>query len=193
MNIFENYKQQIRTIAHLGDTACEQLKECLKVKRYRKNDYLIREGQVSREIGFVSEGLFRMFYLMDGKEVNMHFFFENAFVVPYQSFLTQQPTRNYIQALEDAEVISFSFDDLQKAYHDSHEWERFGRVVAENSFIHTTERVESFLFLSGEQRYLELMNHQPEILDRVPLYHIASYLGIERESLSRIRRKILQG
>jgi CRP/FNR family transcriptional regulator len=69
-------------------------------------------------------------------------------------------------------------------------WERFGRMIAEQSYKLTTQRVESFLFLDGEQRYIDLLKNQSHILDRIPLYHIASYLGLERESLSRLRKKI---
>ena len=79
---------------------------------------------------------------------------------------------------------------LQKAYDQSHNWERFGRLISEQSYKLINQRVESFLFLNGEQRYLDLLKNQPYIFDRIPLYYIASYLGIERESLSRLRKKI---
>ena len=77
-----------------------------------------------------------------------------------------------------------------EAYKSSQNWERFGRMMAEESFKMVTRRVESFMFMTGEQRYLQLLENQPEIFQKLPLYHIASYLGLERESLSRIRKKM---
>lgn len=192
MDIFEHYKTELRKIAPLTENDCSVFQPHLKVKKIQKNEFLIQEGQVSDEIGFVSTGLFRMYYLQDGKEINTNFFFENSFVVSYQSFLTHQPSRYAIQALENSEIIYFHHDALCKAYDISHNWERFGRTVAEYSFINATRRTESFLFLNGEQRYLELLSSRPEMFERIPLYHIASYLGIERESLSRLRKKIIK-
>ena len=91
--------------------------------------------------------------------------------------------------MEDAEVITFSQEVLLANYNKSKNWERFGRIMAEACYKKMNDRMESFLFLNGEQRYKLLVKNEPHILDRVPLYHIASYLGLERESLSRLRKK----
>lgn len=190
MDIFENYKNTIRTIAPLTEQDCALFQPFLKIKSIPKDGNFVLTGQVSREIGFVHKGLFRYYYLQEGREINTHFVFENNFIVSYNSFITQQPSSYFIQALEPAEIVTFTFNDLQHAYHASHRWERFGRIVAENAFMLATQRSESFLFMDGEQRYLHLLKTRPEIFDRLPLYHIASYLGMERESLSRLRKKI---
>ena len=189
--IWENCKNAIRKISAISDDDFTLFESSVKVKTVRKNEYFIREGQINKEIGFVGKGAFRTFYIKDGKEVNTDFYFENSFVSSYQSFLFQIPSRYYIQALENSEIIVFKFDELQKAYRQSHDWERFGRKVTECCYLQAMKRTESFLFLEGDQRYLKLLEENPIIFERVPLYHIASYLGIERESLSRVRRKIL--
>jgi CRP/FNR family transcriptional regulator, anaerobic regulatory protein len=131
-----------------------------------------------------------MYYLSDGKEINTHFSFENEFVVNYHSFIEQTKSRYYIQALEDSEIVVFNLQTLLNAYNKSHNWERFGRMMAEYSYKVTTKRVESFMFMDAEQRYLQMTNETPHFINRIPLYHLASYLGIERESLSRLRKKI---
>jgi CRP-like cAMP-binding protein len=141
-------------------------------------------------MGFINSGSFRIYYLADDKEINTHFSFENEFVVDYDSFLQQKPSRYFIQALEDSEIVTFSLKTLQDAYNSSANWQRFGRMMAEHAYMATTKRVESFLFMDGEQRYRHLIETEPHIFDRVPLYHIASYIGLERESLSRLRKKI---
>jgi CRP/FNR family transcriptional regulator len=163
----------------------------LELRTYSKKDYFLKEGQICHLLGFINKGCFRIFYLSEGREINTQFIFENEFVVDYDSFLKQKTSRYYIQAMEGSEIVTFNFSTLEAAYDLSHRWERFGRLMAEKSYQMTTNRVESFLFKNGEQRYLEALE-DARLFERIPLYHIASYLGIERESLSRLRKKIAQ-
>jgi len=79
---------------------------------------------------------------------------------------------------------------LQNAYEQSHLWNKFGRIIAEKSYVISEKRIESLLFYNAEERYLNLVKTYPRVFEQVPLYHIASYLGIERESLSRLRKKL---
>jgi CRP-like cAMP-binding protein len=162
----------------------------LQLKQIAAKEIILKEGQTCKELGFINRGVFRMYYLSDGKEINTHFSFENEFVVNYDSFLQQDKSRYYIQALEDAEIVTFDLKTLQNAYNQSQNWERFGRLMAEFSYKLTTKRVEGFMFMDAEQRYLQMMNETPQFIERIPLYHLASYLGIERESLSRLRKKL---
>lgn len=190
MNELSIFKNWLRQVSFLTEDDCALFEPFLKIKKLKTKDYFLSEGKTCAEIGFVNSGCFRTYYLSEGKEINTHFVFENEFVTDYDSFLQNKPSRYFIQAIEDAEIVTFNLPALQNAYNQSHNWERFGRMIAEQSYKLTTQRVESFLFLDGEQRYLDLLKHQPHILNRVPLYHIASYLGLERESLSRLRKKV---
>lgn len=162
----------------------------LKRKKLKKGDYFLKEGQNVNQIAFVEKGALRFFYLMDGKEINNHFFLDNDYAVSYLDFLKGTPSRYYIQAIEDCELYTFSSQALQIAYDSSKNWERFGRIIAESVYATATSRFESFLFLSAKERYLQMLNDYPSFIQRIPLYHLASYLGIERESLSRIRKEI---
>jgi len=186
------FKDWLTHVSFLTERDCQLFEPHLKVRQLGAKELFLAEGKVCLEIGFVNKGCFRTYYLADGKEINTHFVFENQFVGDYDSFISARPGKYFIQALEDAEIVTFNLAALQNAYDQSQNWERFGRMMAEHSFKLTTQRVESFLFLDGEQRYLALLEQQPELLSRIPLYHIASYLGLERESLSRLRRKIAQ-
>ncbi|MFN8355641.1 MAG: Crp/Fnr family transcriptional regulator [Spirosomataceae bacterium] len=190
MDEFKIFKNWLRHVSFLTEKDCSLFEPFLKTKNINAKEHFLTEGKVCLEIGFINKGCFRTYYLADGKEINTHFAFENEFVTDYDSFLESKPSRYFIQALENAEIVTFNLSALQDAYNQSQNWERFGRMIAEQSYKLTTQRVESFLFLDGEQRYLELLKHQPYIFDRIPLYHIASYLGLERESLSRLRKKI---
>ncbi|WP_367915843.1 Crp/Fnr family transcriptional regulator [Leadbetterella sp. DM7] len=190
MDEFKIFKNWLRQASFLTEKDCSLFEPFLKTKNYNAKAYFLTEGKVCQEIGFVNKGCFRTYYLADGKEINTHFTFDNEFVTDYDSFLQSKPSRYFIQALEDVEAVTFNLSALQSAYNQSQNWERFGRMIAEQSFKLTTQRVESFLFLDGEQRYLDLLKNQPHIFERIPLYHIASYLGLERESLSRLRKKV---
>lgn len=190
MNNFKIFKNWLTQVPFLTEKDCDLFAPYLKSKSVNAKTYFLTEGNTCHEIGFIFKGCFRTYYLTDGKEINTQFVFENEFVTDYDSFLQKKPSRYYIQALEDSEIVTFGLAALQNAYDQSQNWERFGRMIAEKSYKQTTRRVESFLFLDGEQRYLELLKNQPHIFQRIPLYHIASYLGLERESLSRLRKKI---
>lgn len=183
-------KNWVRKFAFLTEEDCLLFEPHLKVKTYLPKALFLEEGKVCSEIGFIVKGCFRVYYLSEGKEINIHFAFEEDFITEYGSFLQGKPSRYFIQALEESQIVAFSAAALQKIYTQSHNWERFGRIMAEQSYQVAKQRTESFLFLNGEQRYLDLLRQRPSIFERVPLYHIASYLGLERESLSRLRRKI---
>lgn len=189
---FDNFKVQIRKVTDFSEDECELFLPHLKHQTLAKGDYFLQAGQQVNEIAFVSEGAFRFYYLMDGKEVNNHFFLENDYAVSYLDFLQGTPSRYYIQALEPCQIITFQAASLQQAYDASKNWERFGRIIAESVYTIATRRFESFLFLSAKERYLQMLQDFPLFIQRIPLYHLASYLGIERESLSRIRKELLQ-
>lgn len=191
--ILDVFKETVRSISPVTDIDCEIFEPYLKYRTLAKHDFFAQAGQTCREIGFIYKGLFRIYHLNEeGKEINTHFFMDNDFVSLYPSFLHQKPANHYAQALEDSELVILDYETLQKAYAISHRWSEFGRKVAEACYLEAIDRIESFHFLSGEERYLQLQASHPHYFERIPLYHIASYLGLERESLSRLRRKLAQ-
>lgn len=190
MNNLTQLKNWLKNVSFLTEKDCNLFEPFLHTRQIKKKDIILSEGQICKELGFINNGSFRMYYLADGKEINTHFSFENEFVVNFDSFLQEAPSRYFIQALEDAEIVTFNLPTLQSAYNQSQNWERFGRIMAEYSYKLTTKRVEGFMFMDAEQRYLQMIKETPHLLERVPLYHLASYLGVERESLSRLRKKI---
>ncbi len=191
MNL-DNFKIQIRKITDFSEDECSMFIPYLKKKVLNKGGYLLKENQKANEIAFIEKGVLRLYYLSnDGKEVNNHFFLENDYAVSYLDLLKSRPSRYYIQALENCELLTFNAESLQIAYDNSKNWERFGRLIAESVYAIATNRFESFLFLSAKERYLQMLNDYPRFIQKIPLYHLASYLGIERESLSRIRKEIV--
>ncbi|NRB52286.1 MAG: Crp/Fnr family transcriptional regulator [Saprospiraceae bacterium] len=185
-----NFKTQIRNITDFSEEECGMFIPFLKQVSLEKGAFWLRESQRIDRIAFVEKGALRLFYTQDGKEINNHFFLENDYAVSYLDLLKQRPSRYNIQALEQTDLLTFTVGALEEAYAASKNWERFGRIIAENAYGIATNRFESFLFLSAKERYLQMLEDYPRFLPRIPLYHLASYLGMERESLSRIRREL---
>lgn len=160
-------------------------------KHARKGDVFNQVGTVCKYLAFIQKGLYRIYKtdVKTGVEQNLYFFREEEFLVSIRSFLTQTGCEYTIEALEDSEIVQISHHDLLQVYAKSHAWERFGRKLAEQHFLFLQERTESLLTQSAEERYEALLSRFPDIMNRVPLYHIASYLGIKGPSLSRIRKK----
>jgi CRP-like cAMP-binding protein len=161
---------------------------------YKKGDFYNRQSVVCKYLGFVVSGVFRS-YIIDDKtteEKNVFLYSSNGFVVTFKSFINQIPCDYHTQAITDATVVRIHINDLQNLYKISHQWETFGRLLAQEAFNVVMTRVEGFMFKTPEERYLDLVAQHPEIFNNVPLYHISSYLGIQGPSLSRIRKRILK-
>lgn len=188
--MYVQLKESLKRVSQLTDEDCDLFTKNLQVKTLAKGAHFLRIGEVSRYIGFVNHGSLRMYYLADGKEVNIRFFLPNDYAACYQSLLFGEPSRYGIEAMEPCELVTFDNGTMEKAYAQSHRWERFGRRVAEQLFMQAERKIEYLLFMNAEDRYRQLLAEQPQVFSHVPLYHIASYLGVERETLSRLRNKI---
>ena len=159
---------------------------------YKKGDYYNHHKNICRNLGFITNGVFRS-YTVDERtteEKNVFLYSANGFVVSFKSFVNQIPCDYHTQAMTDASTIFISHMDLNSLYKVSHNWERFGRLLAQEAFNVTMSRVEAFMFKTPEERYLDLIKQHPDIFNNVSLYHISSYLGIQGPSLSRIRKRI---
>lgn len=161
-------------------------------KTYKKGECFNVRDSVCKNLAFVIKGLFRVFYTdpKSGEEINLYFFIENQFMVSFKSFIAQIPCYYTIEAMEESEVLQITHPTLVQLFQSSHQWERFGRVLAEQYFYGSQARTESLIFNTPEERYIDLMKSNPEIFERISLLHIASFLGIKSQSLSRIRRRV---
>lgn len=164
------------------------------VATYKKGEYYNEQRNVCKYLGFIVEGAFRSYVInpQTGEEKNVFLYSANGFVVTFKSFIHQIPCDYHTQALADSTVVQIHITDLMQLYKRSHQWEKTGRLIAQEAFNIVMMRIEGFVFKSPEERYLDLIKHQPDIFNSVPLYHISSYLGIQGPSLSRIRKRLAE-
>jgi len=186
----EAFNKYLKQFPHYTPEVFDDILPFLFVKKIDSGNYFLRNGRICKEIGFVEEGLLRLYYLNDGKEITNCFCKENTITTSYSSLITQKESDIAIQAIEPTNLIVFSYHTLQKLYEKNLFWQQLGRLAAESEFI-TTECHNRFLTtLSATDRYKQILEEDTELLQRVPLNYLATYLQVAPETLSRIRKKI---
>tara|TARA_R110000850_G_C9990883_1_gene467013 strand:- start:5109 stop:5690 length:582 start_codon:yes stop_codon:yes gene_type:complete len=158
-----------------------------KVSTFKRGEVVVREGQFSKKAYLIVAGCSRAYYLKDGKDISDWFTFENQFMAPIVSFFSEKPSPHYVEFVEDATVLEFSKDSMDILTNKHHDFERFISKVVTETMLGLCERLYTLQFNKAEERYKHLLSIYPNITNRIPLTHIASYLGITLETLSRIR------
>ncbi|MDX2245954.1 MAG: Crp/Fnr family transcriptional regulator [Bacteroidia bacterium] len=171
----------------LSERAVSAILEICTPVEIKKNKNLQPVGHTCRTVYFIKKGAARIYYYKDGNDITECFVFENNIIARVESLFSGQPSKKAIEILEDAELIAIHSTALFKLYDTFPDIERLFRKIFEAAYVDTVNRVESIQFHTAEERYLALLNEMPNVLQRVPLKHIASYLGITQVSLSRIR------
>jgi CRP/FNR family transcriptional regulator, anaerobic regulatory protein len=176
---------------NLTDEECAYLTEGMTLIELKNKHFYFHGGEVQKHIGFVYQGLLRTFYIDDnGNEITVRFARENGYATDYSAFINQEPSKYHIQCLEPCLLVNLSYTHIQYGYKKYAGIERFGRLIAEMVLKNQQKRIESFLFENAEQRYLNFIKDSPDLFNRVSLSYLSTYLGIERPSLSRIRKKL---
>lgn len=188
--MLHNIKENLLRYVDFTDEEIMNLVSGLDSRVIKKNCFLLREGEVCKHVAFINKGLIRLYYVKDGKEYNSGFFQPGTWVSEYASFLHKKPSLFYIEALDDTELFLLSFENMQKLYNQGKAFERLGRLIAENLFLAYFKRNMSLMLDSPEERYLTFLKENASLVELIPLKHIASYVGVEPESLSRIRKRI---
>jgi CRP-like cAMP-binding protein len=192
MNDMEKLQYALNQFAGLSPEDFSLSGSHWKQRSYKKGEFYNHQQNVCKELSFIINGVFRSYTIDEktGEEKNVFLYTANGFVVTFKSFVNQIPCDYFTQSLNDSLVLSIHITDLMTLYRQSHAWEKFGRLLAQEAFNITMTRIEGFIFKSPEERYLDLLRDHPDIFNSVPLYHISSYLGIQGPSLSRIRKRI---
>jgi CRP-like cAMP-binding protein len=159
---------------------------------FKKGEHLLQEGQVCNHVSFINKGYFRTYNIVRDEERTQYFAFEHEYITDYCSFVTRQPTRDNIIAMEDTEVLQLDHTSMHAAFEKYPVWQKFGRLIAEYVFVLVSFRSQDLLFKTPEELYLQLIKEKPHFIERIPLKYIASYLGVTPEALSRIRKRVSQ-
>jgi len=184
-----NFDAYLLSILPVSDGALKALHGICTTQRIAKNEDLQPIGHTCKTIYFVDHGALRIYYFKEDIDITESFEFENSMVARAESLFSKSPSRKAIQALEPTHLVCIDANALETLYDDYHELERLFRLIFEKILVKTVQRLESLQFYNAEERYNNLITDHPNIVKRVALKHIASYLGITPVSLSRIRGK----
>lgn len=164
----------------------------VSIRKYRKGQFVLQSGDVCKTESFVLEGCLKSYYVdHEGEEHISMFAIENWWTGDLGSFTSQTPADINIQCLEHSTLAQISYDDLNQLYLEIPALERFFRIIIQRAFVAAQKRIISNLSLPAKERYLRFRERYPLIEQRVPQYMIASYLGMTKEFLSKIRHQIM--
>jgi CRP-like cAMP-binding protein len=183
-----NYFQRIMPLSR---EEVEAIIETLTIKKVEKGTVLLKEGQISSEVYFVLEGCVRQYYLVDGEEKTNNFFTEEQWVISMQSFSQLQPSKHFLDCCTDSLLVVGNREKEEHLYQRFPKLETVSRKVMEKVFAEQQELLSSYTTDTPEQRYLRILKTRPYLFQMIPQYQIASYIGVKPESLSRIRKRIL--
>ena len=188
--MIDNLLYNMQSLIKLSEAEKGIVSSLFKEKTYKKGAFFLAEGQICKQVGFITKGLMRYYINHDGEEKTYAFSREGQYVCNYESFLPQNPSVKIIQALEDCEVLVISHSDLQTFYAQVSEGERYGRIAIETVFLQMLKDINSFYTETPEVRYERFLLDHPDLQQRISQYHIASFVGVKPQSLSRIRKRI---
>ena len=192
-----NYlKNLVDSMNFPDDIPGEEFKKLLERKRektLKADEFFLMAGEIPRYIGYVVSGLLRLYYIdAEGRDVTKHFCPENTLAISYSAFLQRQESRFFIQAIEDTKLYIFDYQTYSDLLKGHICWQIVAKKLAELLFILKEKRESELLLQNAQERYLHFLEDYPDIEKRVNQYHIASYLSITPESLSRIRSHLRQ-
>jgi CRP-like cAMP-binding protein len=180
----------LESIHPMSDGLKHHLATILKERELPRKSYLLRAGQISKNICFIGKGLLRCFYIKDSYEVSSWFMKEGDVIVSVESFFSQKESYESIQALEDCIIYYVTYEELQFAYRNFLEFNFIGRVLLERYYTLSEQRLYSLRMQRSQERYDYLMKHFPELILRVPAKFLASYLGITEVTMSKIKARL---
>ncbi|PLK43719.1 Crp/Fnr family transcriptional regulator [Emticicia sp. TH156] len=187
----EQLNQYIRSQIDVSEDELKSILCCFKPLQLRKNEPLVIQGQTSQRTFFVGKGCLRIFFINeDGQEATRYFAFENQFATALVSFITEEPSDEFIEAAEPTELLYITHQDFHQLLTVVPQWEKFYRNYLEKAYVNNTRRLMSFLTQDATERYRRLMAENPMVVRRLPNKLVASYLNVSQETLSRLKSKI---
>lgn len=186
----EDLKSNFKKLMDMPASQADVFLKGLQIRCFEKGELILEAGKTERYLSVVLEGLTRHYLIRNGEDKSFDFSFKNEFNSSYASFVQQQPSQFYIEAIEPTLLASFSYEFLNTLYEKYPASNRFGRIAIEDYFVLREKRELSLLTENATERYKKLLEEQPIYIQQIPLKYLASYLNIKPESLSRIRKQI---
>jgi len=170
----------------------EHVLPSIKLIEFDRKELILGVDEKCKDVFFVIEGLFRIYNLKDGNEINMAFMSEGEFFTDYESLVSDENCKCYIESIEKTRMLLLPYDKLLEGYDKSHMLERLGRLMVERAMTNMISLNNSAANIKAEQKYTEFEENNKELVNRIPLKHLASFIGITPESLSRLRKSRLE-
>ncbi len=177
-------------ITNLTEDETKVLTESMVVKKFKKNDFLLKEGLFSNDTYFILDGCVRQFKTLNGNDITINFYTEEQWIISLENFEEKSSSNYNLVCMEDTTVVIGNEQKAQELFKQFPRLETTSRQIMETVFMEQQNLMTSYITDKPEQRYLKLLETRPDILQRVPQYDIATYIGIKPESLSRIRKKL---
>ncbi len=186
-----NLRQHIESLIELTEDSWRIIESSFIQKELKKGKILQREGQVCKFVAYNIDGVLREYFYHNGIETTSDFIFQDTFFSAYSSFVNQTPSNVYIEALSNIKILVMHYETKQKLYETVPEWDRLARKITEMHYSAKESRTNMLASMTADEKYKQLLDYgNTEIIKKIPLKHIASYLGIAPETLSRVRKRI---
>lgn len=178
----------------LEESEINDLTERATIRRIKRRQFVLQEGDICKHYNFISKGCFKMYGVDEkGTEHNLQFAAENDWITDIGSFHSEKPSKLYIEAIEAGQIVQIKKEDLTYLYANYPKFDRNFRVIIEDKFVELQNRVLQNISSTAQERYLNFLNQYPKLSHRLPNTQIASYLGITPEFLSKIRKDLAAG
>ena len=188
LNILNNIKRYVS----LNEEDEKQFVSIVRTTKIKRRQFIVQPNFTCSHQTYILKGAFRSYFVNnEGTEHTIQFGIEDWFISDFNSYVSQSPASLFVEALEDSIVQQISYEDVENLCDKNPKFDRFFRLVAQKSFAFSQRRILSNLGKSAEERYIEFLTLYPSIVQRVPQYTLASYLGMSAEFLSKIRKRIL--
>ena len=171
----------------MSEALTQKIGSIARVAHHPKKTILLKEGEVNNHICMVASGLVRSYYVNEGKEITSRFMDEGFIITSWISFYTRKPGSEFIETLEDTTLTCVHYNDIQNLYNEFPEFNIIGRKQVEYSFYMAELRTRMLRKNTAEEKYKFFLENHPNLLQRVSLKHVATYLGMNEETLSRVR------
>jgi CRP-like cAMP-binding protein len=187
--MYDDLKKFLSNYASFSNEELDNIAHRFKLRRVKSNEFLLTRGEVCKDLLFVQKGCVRLYYVKDEMEVSVWFSFQFNSAIEVNSFISEQPSNYFIQAIEDSEVFYLPKKELNELCDEQPKMQLMMKNFWEDVLLNLISRFTSLQTDSAEKRYLDLLS-KPAFMNSIPLKYLASFIGVTPTSLSRIRRQI---